>query len=122
MPGHAALDRDVVGVVDAGHSRGKCLHLERGVDGGLVERAFAYDTMLHATFSRGCVQPGGGWTADPLTRYANAVTKGTLTSYMDPKSKRSYKGRAAVPERYLRLIGASLAAMGKGNNQAPSMW
>ena len=95
------------------------VHGTHGLEAGLVERSFIYDVMLHATFTRGCVQPGGAWTADPLTRYANTVTKGTLTAYQDPKSKRAHKGKAAIPERYLKLVGASLAVMGKGTNVAP---
>ena len=95
---------------------------ERGIESCLMERAFGYDVMLHATFTRGCVQPGSGWTADPLTRYAPAVIKGTLTAYQDPKSKKSHKGNAAVPERYWKLVGASLAAMGKGTNVAPGLY
>ena len=34
-------------------------------------------------------------------------------TYEDPHSKRSHKGRAAVPSRYLSLVGASLAVIGK---------
>ena len=68
--------------------------------------------MLHSTFTKGTVQPGAGWTADCLTRYAPPVVKGTMVTYEDPKSKRSQKGRAAIPTRYLALIGASLAELG----------
>ena len=94
---------------------------EGGVESALIERAFCYDVMLHSTFAKPCVQPGAGWTADPLTRYVPAVTKGTLMAYEDPRSKRSHKGRAAIPPRYLQLVGAALATMGKGTNQAPGL-
>ena len=90
-----------------------CQFVTRAVEAGLVERSFIYDVMLHATFTRGCVQPGGAWTADPLTRYANTVTKGTLTAYQDPKSKRAHKGKAAIPPRYLQLTGKPLGISGK---------
>ena len=83
-----------------------------GLDAALIERAFLYDVMLHSTFTKGTVQPGGGWTADCLTRYSPRVVKGTMVTYEDPKSKRCHKGRRAVPERYLSLIGASLAVLG----------
>jgi hypothetical protein len=83
-----------------------------GLDAALIERAFLYDVMLHSTFTKGTVQPGGKWTADCLSRYVPAVVKGTMVTYEDPKSKRGQKGRAAIPQRYLGLIGASLAAMG----------
>jgi hypothetical protein len=39
------------------------------VEQALIERAFAYDVMLHTAFAKGCVQPGAGWTADSMTRY-----------------------------------------------------
>ena len=67
------------------------------------------------------MQPGSGWTADPLTRYVPQVAKGTIMAYENPQAKRTHKGRAAVPPRYLQLVGASLAAMGKGNNIAPGL-
>ena len=35
-----------------------------------------------------------------------------MLTYEDPASKRSHKGHAAVPPRYLTLIGASLAVLG----------
>jgi len=40
------------------------------------------------------------------------MIKGTMLTYEDSASKRSHKGRAAVPPRYLTLIGASLAVLG----------
>jgi len=82
------------------------------VEQALIERAFAYDVMLHTAFAKGCVQPGTGWTADSMTRYQPSMIKGTMLTYEDPASKRSHKGRAAVPPRYLTLIGASLAVLG----------
>ncbi len=94
---------------------------EHGLDRALVERAFNYDVMLHATFTKGVIQPGAEWTADPLTRYQPAVVKGCLMAYEDPRSKRAAKGRAAIPERYLKLVGASLAVMGKATNVAPGL-
>jgi len=89
------------------------MHAEGSVEPALVDRAFCYDVMLHGAFVSGSVLPGGNWTADCLTRYAPSLVKGTLMTYEDPHSKRSHKGRAAVPSRYLSLVGASLAVIGK---------
>ena len=89
---------------------------EGGVESALIERAFCYDVMLHSTFAKPCVQPGAGWTADAMTRYAPSVVKGTMMAYEDAKSKRTAKGRTAIPPRYLTLIGASLATLGASAN------
>ena len=88
------------------------MHREGNIEKALVERAFTYDVMLHTAFQRGGVLSGGGWTADSMTRYHPTVIKGALLTYEDPQSKRSHKGRAAVPPRYLSLVGASLAVLG----------
>ena len=45
------------------------------VEQALIERAFAYDVMLHTAFAKGCVQPGAGWTADSMTRYQPSLNK-----------------------------------------------
>ena len=116
---YALLSRGFHSACDAAFAM---LEMSReSTEAGLVERAFSYDVMLHATFTTACIQPSRGWTADPLTRYVPRVTKGTIMAYEDPKTKRSHKGRAAIPPRYLGVIGASLAAMGKGSNVAPGM-
>ena len=83
------------------------------IERALIERAFSYDVMLHATFEKVCVQSGSGWTADPTTRYVPPLIKGTMRTYEDPQSKRSHKGRPAIPARYLALLeGATLSALG----------
>lgn len=89
------------------------MQCEGAVEQALIERAFTYDVMLHTAFHKTSVQAGGGWTADSLTRYHPTVIKGTLLTYEDPTSKRSHKGRPAVPPRYLTLIGAALATLGQ---------
>jgi len=85
---------------------------ESTIETALIDRAFTYDVMLHTAFAKSHVQAGSGWTADSMTRYAPTVIKGTLLTYEDSLSRRSHKGRAAVPPRYLSLVGASLAALG----------
>ena len=40
------------------------------------------------------------------------LIKSTMMTYEDPTSKRCHKGRAALPERYLVLLHASLAQLG----------
>ena len=58
-------------------------------------------------------RPRFGWTADPTTRYVPPLIKGTMRTYEDPQSKRSHKGRPAIPARYLALLeGATLSALG----------
>ena len=90
----------------------RTMHAAGAVEPALVERAFLYDVMLHATFERSCVLPGHGWTADGMHRYVPPLIKSTMMTYEDPSSKRCHKGRAALPERYLVLLHATLAQLG----------
>lgn len=86
----------------------RCLWAD-GLDACLLERAFTYDALL-ADFARGRVLPGGGWTADCLTRSHPDVVKGLMRSYQDPSSKRWFKGTDAIPSRYLPLARQALGA------------
>ena len=90
---HSALD-----AVWAAH----VLH-ESGLDAALLERNFCYDLMLQGPWQPHLLKPAKGWSADPLTRYADGAILRTRANYTNTQSKRLFRGAGATPARIERL-------------------
>ena len=45
------------------------------------------------------LKDAAGWSADPVTRYADGAILRTKSNYTNPQSKRLFRGAGAVPPR-----------------------
>lgn len=83
--------------LDAAHSLQKLR--EETLHAALLDRQFSFDVMVHVggAFPPNIIQPGNNWRADPTTRYRpESITEMTV-KYVNPNSKRLFKGEGAVP-------------------------
>ena len=69
----------------------------------LLEREFAFDCMTHSVWNATLLKPAAGWSADPVTRYCNSALLDVCRMYTDPRTKRNFKGQAAIPKRISAL-------------------
>ena len=76
---------------------------QNGLDHALLERNFWYDLMLQGPWQPGLLKPAAGWSADPVTRYANGAILRTKSNYTNPQSKRLFRGEGATPGRIVAL-------------------
>ena len=92
---------------------------EEGLEAALLERCFWYDLMLQGPWKPALLKPAasggggvgsgrssageGGWSADPLTRYADGAIVRTKANYTNPQSKRLFRGDEATPARIRAL-------------------
>ena len=76
---------------------------QSGLDHALLERNFWYDLVLQGPWQPGLLKPAAGWSADPVTRYANGAILRTKSNYTNPQSKRLFRGEGATPGRIVAL-------------------
>jgi len=75
-----------------------------GLMPALLERGICYDVVVGAgAFATNNVQAGANWTADPVHRYHGDLFKMVIRTYQDPKTKRQFKGKDAIPARYIGM-------------------
>jgi hypothetical protein len=63
------------------------------------------------TPSGGLLKPAAGWTCDPVTRYADGAISRTRANYVNPSSKRLFRGEGATPPRIAALDLGNAASM-----------
>ena len=68
------------------------------------ERHFAFRLMDWRLFSAGVLQPGKGWTTDPLTRYSPDLIKSIHLRDIESKATES-----SIPKRYRDALGIKLS-------------
>ena len=59
--------------------------------------------MLQGPWQPHLLKPAKGWSADPLTRYADGAILRTRANYTNTQSKRLFRGAGATPARIERL-------------------
>ena len=76
-----------------------------GLQAAMLERNFWYDLTLLGPWRQGAglLKPQEGWTADPVSRYADGAILRTKTNYTNPQSKRLFRGEGATPARLLKM-------------------
>ena len=74
-----------------------------GLQAAMLERNFWYDLVLQGPWQPGLLKPAAGWSADPVTRYANGAILRTKSNYTNPQSKRLFRGEGATPGRIVAL-------------------
>jgi hypothetical protein len=75
-----------------------------GLEAALLERNFWYDLMLQGPWQPGMLlKQANGWSADPVTRYADGAILRTKSNYTNPQSRRLFRGAGATPARIAAL-------------------
>lgn len=75
-----------------------------GLEAAMLERNFWYDLMLQGPWMPGMLlKDAAGWSADPVTRYADGAILRTKSNYTNPQSRRLFRGEGATPRRIAAL-------------------